>query len=133
MTTILDCGHPPSDYKGIGTGYGTAPDGKTACYECCAVRDREQMVRDGTAVLYLTSHRQIPSGNHTREVINWPGSLRFAVTRWRHSRHGGGFGTQRTDAWFIGPDGATWHAINRGDMDVARCKRVKGAGHVPSR
>lgn len=60
-------------------------------------------------------------------VTNWPGSLEFkTLPGVRRNPRGGGFGAQRTDAWFVGPDGYVWHAINRGDNDIARCKRTKG-------
>lgn len=39
-----------------GTGYGYH-DGsnRPVCYDCCGKRDREQMVKDGKATLYLTA------------------------------------------------------------------------------
>ena len=114
---VLDCGHTPSPHSAATTGYGTLPDGKRICYACCAERDRADMIATGKATLYLV-------GN-VRHVTNWPGALAFAVLERRISKHGGGFGSQRTDAWFHGPDGYVWHAVNRGDNDIARCKRTK--------
>jgi hypothetical protein len=60
------------------------------------------------------------------KITDWAGLLRFPVGRIRHSKRGGGFGVQRTDAWFMDQDGATWHAVNRGDNQIAHCKRLKG-------
>lgn len=120
---IADCGHLipalPENHCG-GSGYGTDAHGATFCYDCAAVRERDAMVSSGAAVLYLTRN-----GHGPWNVTDWPGKLSFPVREMRTARYGGGFGAQRTDAWFIGPDGFLWHAINRGDMDVARCRRTK--------
>ncbi len=136
--TICDCGHPPTPQKpgSCGTGYGRDSAGKTACYACCAAKDRADMIETGRATLYLVSRPNpspatVGSDMNARAerhwfVVNWPGSLEFkCFPRIVHSPNGGGFGAQRTDAWFPGPDGFVWHAINRGDNDIARCKRTK--------
>ena len=126
---ILDCGHAPSPHEAFSTGYGTDSAGKTLCYACCAARDRADMIATGRTALYLQEtdgSRVEPFTSRDRmRVTNWPGSLSFPVTHFRKSRNGGGFGSQRTDAWFAGPDGYIWHAVNRGDNDIARCKRTK--------
>lgn len=120
--TLLECGHAPTPRPpgSISTGYGIAPDGARHCFACCADRDRADMIETGRAVLYLVSKHDEPL-----EVTNWPGSLRFPVMGSNTSKHGGGFGSQRTDAWFTGPDGKLWHAVNRGDNQLARCRRLK--------
>lgn len=119
---ILDCGHPPSPHESFTTGYGLGADGKTYCYACCAERERASMVTTGRATLYLVDG----CDGRPYRVTDWPGHLSFAVGRVRCSARGGGFGSQRTDAWFTGPDGRTWHAVSRGDSQIARCRRVKG-------
>lgn len=128
---ICDCGHlPTARPKGQtsgGTGYGTY-DGKTYCYACCAERDRADMIATGRATLYLVRKKSSDGKEFdifTRHVTNWPGTLEFRCSETRHYPRSGGFGSQRTDAWFAGPDGYVWHAVNRGDMDIARCKRTK--------
>ena len=85
-------------------------------------RDVADMVETGTATLYLVKDK---AGQY--EITNWHGSLRLHVYHVRTSPYGGGFGSQRTDAWFTGPDGKAWHAVNRGDNQVARCRRLKGS------
>lgn len=135
MNDLLDCGHPrPVLAPGHGTGYGVHK-GRTACYACCADLDRAEMIATGRITLYLVT--RLPSTPYTpyafrHHVANWPGSLSFECLARpgtyegvKRSSRGGGFGSQRTDAWFVGPDGYVWHAINRGDMDVARCRRTK--------
>lgn len=117
---ILDCGHTPSPHLHFTTGYGTTLAGERHCYACIAVQDRRDMIETGRATLYLTRD------GSAWKVGNWPGSLTFPVRGVKVSRYGGGFGTQRTDAWFTGPDGKEWHAVNRGDNQVARCRRIKG-------
>jgi hypothetical protein len=130
---ILDCGHvntrAPKPGECGGTGYARIKHESGAeqriCYDCCAVRDRLDMLATGRAVLYLVG--RVDNVHVTTHVVtNWPGTLEFKCFPRVVRRPGaGGFGAQRTDAWFIGPDGFIWHAINRGDMQLARCKRTK--------
>jgi hypothetical protein len=119
---IADCGHVipelPDGHCG-GTGYGVDANGKKSCYECCAKEEREFMIANGSTTLYLTKR-----DNGMWNITDWAGKLSFNVREIRTSRYGGGFGSQRTDAWFIGPDMHIWHAINRGDMQIARCRRT---------
>lgn len=77
------------------------------------------MLETGRAILYLSKDEA-----GAWHVTNWPGSLSFPA-RVHSSPRGGGFGSPRLDAWFTGPDGATWHAVNRGDNQIARCRRLK--------
>jgi hypothetical protein len=95
--------------------------GLTACFACCADKDRAGMREDGRATLYLTKDKD--SGAWS--VSNWSGSLRIPIMGSpSHKPRAGGFGAQRTDVGFVF-EGFIWHAINRGDMDIARCKRTK--------
>lgn len=131
-TELLECGHvatpqPPSDVCG-GTGYGMDAEGRRYCYACCAEREKASMIATGRATLYLrapTRGNAEPNPRKNYSVIDWPNTLSFVAFNVRCSRNGGGFGSQRTDADFIGPDGYIWHAVNRGDCDLARCKRTK--------
>lgn len=125
----LDCGHinihamPLRAFPGYcgGTGYGIDSATNTRkCYACCAQSERASMISTGRATLYLTHE-----GVGDWRVTDWPGELSFFAYDTRRSRNGGGFGSQRTDAWFVGPDGFIWHAVNRGDNDIARCKRTR--------
>jgi hypothetical protein len=84
--------------------------------------EREVMLLLGRAVLYLASPN-VQGGHYS--VTDWPGVLRFYVHKVVRRNIGGGFGAQRTDAWFIGPDSYVWHAVNRGDNDIVRCKRTR--------
>lgn len=120
----LDCGHARGAHSPMSAGYGKTPEGARICYACCAEHDKAEMIREGRITLYLVQRKR-ESGLTEWLVINWPGSLVFPVKEHRRSKHGGGFGSQRTDAWFNGPDGYVWHAINRGDMQIARCRRTK--------
>jgi len=119
---IADCGHEiPALADGHfgGTGYGVDAEGKKSCYACCAAIERQFMLDGGETTLYLSK-----KDNGMWFVGDWSNMLTFGVREIRSSRMGGGFGCQRTDAWFIGPDMFIWHAINRGDMQIARCKRT---------
>lgn len=131
MSKLLDCGHAPTPQKegACGTGYGTDSDGKTRCYQCCADKGRADMLATGRATLYLVesdgSKIEPFTARDRMRVTDWPGLMVFPVTKFRRNANGGGFGSQRTDAWFAGPDGYVWHAINRGDNQIARCRRTK--------
>lgn len=133
---MLECGHPvpvfPVGHVG-GTGYGTDRiTGARHCYACCAEIKRAQMIATGRATLYLQAPTRgvtVPNPRKDYAVTDWAGCLSFVAFNYRHSRNGGGFGSQRSDVDFIGPDGYIWHATNRGDNEIAQCKRtVRKAG-----
>lgn len=114
MTEVLECGHEPSEHAAFTTGYGRDKDGNRHCYECCAKNDREAMIRDGRATLYLTD----------KGITNWPGSLRFRHGPIREGRHN--IAGSRYDTWFAGPDGFTWHAVQYGEnTQICHCKRTR--------
>jgi hypothetical protein len=126
---ILDCGHVndrgPKPGEGGPAGYATIKHWDTGaeqriCYACASVRERMDMLAHGKACLYLSRD----TVNNWR-VTDWASGLVFPAFDVRISPNGGGFGAQRIDASFVGPDGFIWHAINRGDMQLARCKRTK--------
>lgn len=127
---ILDCGHAIGEHSHISSGYGTDAAGVRSCYQCCADKERASMIETGRATLYIVS-RDVPAScgsgvSRQHYVTDWPGKLEFRVIGSPNvKRHGGGFGSQRTDAWFRGPDGFVWRAVNRGDSQIARCKRTK--------
>ena len=104
-----------------GTGYGTSSDADTrgpsgkVCYACCGVRDRRYMERNGQIVLYWDGAK----------VCNWPSTLVFIGCRYRTSYHNFAGKNGRTDVWFCGPDGHTWHGVNIGNHQIVRCKRTK--------
>jgi hypothetical protein len=104
-----------------GTGYGyfgDKPRARPICYECCGIREREAMIRDGKACLYLSK-----DGDGWK-ITNWPGTL-VIKTRWvRKGSHN--IARTRYDVWFTGPDGKQWHGVNIGEnSQVCRCRRLK--------
>jgi len=109
----LDCGHEPSEHSSLTTGYGTDNQGKTLCYACCAERDKDQMIKDGKTILYLTQSA----------VTNWPGSLSLPIRGRRTGRHN--IAGKKFDVWFNGPDGHVWHGTQYGEMtQLCHCKRT---------
>lgn len=125
--TILECGHVPSSQggaqPGFGVGYGTDNDGNRNCYECCGTRDREQMIRDGKTILYLSynEHANSPVAT-TWKITNWPRSLIFPVKSISFGRHN--IARTRTDVWFMA-DGREWHGVQYGeDTQLLHCKRL---------
>lgn len=112
--TCFECGRTLPVKSSGGTGYARDNSNRAICYDCCADRDRETMEETGRIALYLTG----------REIINWPGTLRFPVRHSRLGRHN--LSGTRTDVWFQGPDGAEWHGVQYGKFSqICRCKRLK--------
>ena len=101
----------------FGTGYAVEADGSKVCYACCAKKDKEQMRSTGKAVLYLDAEK--------RQVTNWPGTLRFDVTKLLKGRHN--IAGVRYDVWF-NFGGCEWHGVTYGDnTQICKCKRNKVA------
>lgn len=127
---ILECGHPESPHSNFTRGYGTDSDGNRHCYKCCAKHDREQMLKDKRATLYLNIHKpaKVSCGDFgTRvtvaEISNWPGSLKIPVYRMSTGRHN--FAGIRYDVWFKYA-GKQWHGVTYGeDTQLCHCKVVK--------
>lgn len=128
---LLDCGHTetrPHSY--ITRGYATDAAGKTACYACCAERERAAMIETGRATLYLSYDAE--RGGYNNKVIrysnvrvtDWPGVLEFKCGGLRTGRHN--IAGKRYDVWFRGPDGFVWHGVQYGEnTQIAHCKRTK--------
>ena len=134
----------PPGYTG-GAGYGCGPAEPLAthpdapalkkgesierapahCCACCAARERERMAETGRGTLYLT-RREIMGGHVRHYATDWADKLEFRIHNMSRSRNN--FGAQRTDVWFLGPDGAPWYGLNIGDNEILRCRRLrKGA------
>lgn len=131
MFTCDRCGQAKETPKGITTGYGSYRDRQPAeriCYACCGELERCDMVDDGRAVLYLTGKWDGAGRNpdwRDWEVTNWPGTLRFRLTRAKTSKHN--MARVRVDVWFTGPDGRPWHGYSIGDhTQICHCRRTKG-------
>lgn len=97
-----------------GTGYAYRSDDKLVCYACCGQVDRQDMTRNGRAVMYLT--------HNPDRITNWPGTLTFSAEV-RPMRHP--FAREAYLVRFRGPDGAEWSAKNIGDSQIAHCRRLK--------
>lgn len=121
--TVLECGHAAVPKPIGGTGYAETSNGARICYACCAQRDRETMIVEGTSgglPLYLS---QRPADGRWM-VGNWPGTLSFPVSYHSKSRHN--IATTRYDVWFNGPDGYLWHGSLYGENTlIVHCKRTR--------
>lgn len=116
MNKLLDCGHPESEHSEITTGYGIL-NGKTFCYECCAVMDKLAMHEDGKYTLYLVKR---DNGYH---VVNWPSSLDIKVKSYKRGNHN--LAGSRIDVWF-NFEGEKWHGVQYGEFtQICHCKRIK--------
>jgi hypothetical protein len=129
--TIFDCFGCKDHFvihDELTTGYGIKQFGKRKvklCYDCIAKAETGRMLIDGANVMYLTKDQ---AGQMW--VSNWPASLKFVVYYSKQSRHACfGYNNKRHDVWFVGPDGFTWHGIQRGNNnDICRVKRTKQRG-----
>lgn len=102
-----------------GTGYGILPGGKKVCYECCAVRDKAEMIETGKAVLYLAGSMEAGY-----RVTNWPGTLSILVKFHKRGRHN--IAEIRNDVWFVGPDKSWWWGVQYGyNTQICHCRRIK--------
>lgn len=125
-TTCARCGasFPEPPEGGGAAGYGVNGDtGDRLCYACCADDDRAYMIQHGRWTGYLTlTARNAPQARWL--VSNWPGSLEFRPRAVQTGKHN--IARVRRDAWFNGPDGYVWHAVQYGDnTDLAHCKRTR--------
>ena len=122
---VLDCGHFPTvpRYE-FTTGYAVESDtGRRICYACAGAGILRTMIATGRATLYVTE-RATEAGGATMHVGDWGSAFTFTAYSCRRAKRGGGFGSQRTDVWFTGPDGKRWHGVNRGDSQILICKRM---------
>jgi hypothetical protein len=106
----------PHSYGAV--GYGVFKDGRKVCYDCCAIRDKAEMVKTGKAVLYLAK------GDGWYKVTNWPGTMAYRVFRYSRGKHN--IAGTRIDVWFTGPDGECWWGVVYGrNTMLCHCRRVK--------
>lgn len=126
---VLSCGHQATPI-GYTPGYALDLSGKRICYDCCGVRDKEEMLFTGKAVLYYTDFNlgENPSlGNDSRvhgEVTNWCSTLHIKVyCRPKIGRHN--FAGVRYDIWF-GFAGSDWHGVVYGnETQLCHIRRIK--------
>lgn len=78
---ILDCGHVPTSLppNHAGTGYGTGPDGKKRCYDCCNKLELEAFMKAGDEGKPFTAY----VSNDGTLITTWPGGTLARVSRSR--------------------------------------------------
>lgn len=119
-TTICDGCGKRCEGAGIGSGYGRTPDGRELCYPCCGAADRERMVADGKATLYLS---KVNGGANGFELTNWPGTLRIPVRCSSTGRHN--MARTRRDVYFTF-EGKEWRGTQYGESSqLCHCRAIK--------
>lgn len=112
-----DCGKGLSIVK---PNYGHADDNgitKRICYDCCAIRDKQQMRDKGKITLYLTQE------NSHYVIGNWPGTFKVSPFRVKVGRHN--MAGKRYDAYFSF-EGKPWKGVTYGDnTQICHCRQLK--------
>lgn len=107
-------------------GYGIDPQGEKHCFACCAGRDKQAMITQGTYTLYLTTviEGSPKQGLFTKcKVTNWPGTLVFQGICWTNNHN---WGLTRYNVRFVGPDQKVWYGVSIGDnTQLCHCRRTK--------
>ena len=99
----------------IGSGFALSETGDITCYACCAESEKEYMIENGRIELYLIWT------NNKLEAVNWPGTLRFPITKVRY------------DVWFDF-DGYEWHGVKYGnDSEICHCRKTKRRSNAVGR
>ena len=113
-----DCGRLCVPDK-VSPGYGIWENDKKVCFECCARRDRENLMKlepGEKYVLYLVEN------NGAWFVSNWPGTFKITVHP-RTGRHN--MAGVRRSVWFM-LGGHNFYGVQYGNMsDILRVKRIK--------
>ena len=112
--------------KNGGTGYAIRIfDAAKICYACCADEDRKFMGAEGKISLYLTYNNS--NGVKRYEIANWCGTLRYpAYITAEHIEYAfNRYRMQATYFRFTDHLGKVWYGKNKGDMQLARCRRCK--------
>lgn len=117
------------------TGYGVNSDDQKVCFVCCGVTDREDMIKTGRAIMYITGDHDSfnPQERGVRfipkKITNWPETLSFDVLSWSRGSHN--WGIPRYDVWFKGPDDQVWYGVHMGNWtQLIHCRRTKHTGYA---
>lgn len=116
--------------KGIGTGYGVM-DGKTYCYDCFGIIERDLLIKEGKGILYLSWEQECePFNEHgwcypkNAKISNWPGTFSLPIRAIKVGRHN--FTRRRYDVWFKFND-TEWHGVIYGDnTQLCHVRRLRG-------
>lgn len=114
MINNLDCGHSPTPTS-FGTGYGTSPDNKRKCYNCCNVDELKAFREAGHYMAYLSTDGT--------SITTWTGGLLGKVTGFTDTK--AGFGSSRRYLDVRGLDGTLYYGNTPGPGMFARLHRKK--------
>ena len=116
--------------KGIGTGYGVM-DGKTYCYDCFGIIERDLLIKEGKGILYLSWEQECePFKKYgwcypkNAKISNWPGTFSLPIRAIKVGMHN--FTRRRYDVWFKFND-TEWHGVIYGDnTQLCHVRRLRG-------
>ncbi len=112
------CGNVIAPKPDVAIGYAIRNAGNLVCYDCCAREAEEFMQKHGQIALYL-----VLTHGAKREVMNWPGSLRFPVRHYKEGKHN--MARIRRDVWFDFK-GYQWHGVQYGEFsELCYCRKTK--------
>lgn len=153
---VLDCGHPPSESPGPGTGVATnTVTGKTMCYGCATDQHRQQLLKLDEGDSYVVYTKFAPPHGRTPfppgeegAVTSWTGEElgNIVPTTLKVQKHHGFHGIPATGYHFRAlvsgevdgePRTVLLYGRSAGDGMVARVKRlidrVNPAGEPPQK
>lgn len=120
-----------------GRGYRISAAGERVCFACSAELDRQRMMKQGRATLYLnlrfdtsrgrqkcsvTGRLRFPVSISDSYVSDFTSTLRFPAKKIKITKHN--LAGIQYYVWFTGPDGCEWVGVQVGDKtQICHCRR----------
>src|SRR6267154_1274008 len=109
--TCHQCGQEKTHVSDSTTGYALDKEENKICFDCCGINDTKELKE-----LPIGKRLHLYLNTQTKEITNWPGSLRIMVSSIKTSKakvHNL-YIINRYDSWFIF-HGNRYHAVQYGD------------------
>ena len=129
------CGKELPAKDGHASGYGLDSEGRKHCYQCCAEREKAQILKDGKGMLYLCMVCPPRIGGYyyfgwltptEAALTDWGGALSIPIKRVKRGGHN--IAHCRYDVWFSW-EGREWHGVTVGEnTQICHIKAIKSKG-----